>query len=483
MPAAGIYCRISVDRDGEAAGIGRQEHDCRELAARRGWSVDSRHVFVDNSRSAWKRDRRRPGWDALLDAVKNRELDAIVVYHGDRLIRQPRDLEDLLDIADSGVQLASPSGTRDLANADDRFILRIEAAHACRSSDDTSRRVTRKHLEMAQQGKVVGSGRPYGYQVDRVTIDAAEAALIREAARRVADGDSVRSIAIDWNRRRVPGPKGGLWHQTTLNRILVSPRVAGKRGLGGDVVADAEWEPILDDLTWRRVRLILLEAGRHWAGFGAARYLLSGVAVCGLCGKKLVARPHAGGDRYYGCKTDPGRGACGRIRVSAGHLDDEVTARVIAAYDTPDLIAAINDRDEPTDERALLDGVADDEATLDQLARDLANKLLTRSEWLAARQVIEQRISAARRQLVHRVTDSIVERWAAHGTDLQGAWATLTVEQRRAAITAIVEELRVNTAVVRGGRFDAARVVIRWKSSVSQTADGHAAHGRSPEHP
>lgn len=62
----------------------------------------------------------------------------IVVWHTDRLFRQPRDLETLIDLADKGFLVVSAHGSRVLTDPDDRFILRIEVAHAARSSDDTS---------------------------------------------------------------------------------------------------------------------------------------------------------------------------------------------------------------------------------------------------------------------------------------------------------------------------------------------------------
>ena len=39
--------------------------------------------------SAWKRSVRRPGWEQLLARVEAGESDGIVVWHTDRLFRQP----------------------------------------------------------------------------------------------------------------------------------------------------------------------------------------------------------------------------------------------------------------------------------------------------------------------------------------------------------------------------------------------------------
>src|SRR5258708_11859972 len=93
-----IYCRISHAKDEDQTGVDRQERLCREYAARLDIPVDPRHVFIYNSRSAWQRNRKRPGWDALLTAIRAGEIRHVLTYHPDRLMRQPFDLEELLNI-------------------------------------------------------------------------------------------------------------------------------------------------------------------------------------------------------------------------------------------------------------------------------------------------------------------------------------------------------------------------------------------------
>jgi site-specific DNA recombinase len=79
-PAA-IYCRISSARDEDQTGVDRQERLCREVAERLGLVVVPKCVFVDNNRSAWQRNRHRPGWDGLLEAVRAGRLRHVIVYH------------------------------------------------------------------------------------------------------------------------------------------------------------------------------------------------------------------------------------------------------------------------------------------------------------------------------------------------------------------------------------------------------------------
>ncbi len=65
----------------------RQERLCREVADRLGLEIAAGCVFVDNNRSAWQRRRNRPGWDALLAAIRAAEVEHVIVYHPDRLMR------------------------------------------------------------------------------------------------------------------------------------------------------------------------------------------------------------------------------------------------------------------------------------------------------------------------------------------------------------------------------------------------------------
>ncbi|MFM9776193.1 recombinase family protein, partial [Streptomyces galilaeus] len=70
MTTAAIYTRISLDPEGEALGVGRQEQDCRDLAARDGLGVAA--VFTDNDTGASTRSRKksRPAYADMLDRAR-----------------------------------------------------------------------------------------------------------------------------------------------------------------------------------------------------------------------------------------------------------------------------------------------------------------------------------------------------------------------------------------------------------------------------
>jgi DNA invertase Pin-like site-specific DNA recombinase len=129
MVRAGIYARISSDREGDQLGVRRQVIDCEERAAREGWIVAER--YVDDHVSAYKATVR-PAYRRLLADLRDRHLDAVVVWHVDRLVRQPRELEEFIDLcSEVGVKrLASVSGDLDLSTHDGQLMARILGAMA-----------------------------------------------------------------------------------------------------------------------------------------------------------------------------------------------------------------------------------------------------------------------------------------------------------------------------------------------------------------
>jgi DNA invertase Pin-like site-specific DNA recombinase len=291
-----LYCRISLARFGDTLKVDEQERVCRDLAAARNWTVDDAHVFKDNSISAWRRGRKRPGWDAMLEAITNREVDAIVVYHGDRLIRQPTDLEFLIEVAEKrGILLASPRGERDLGNHDDQFILRIEVAAAHREVASTSRRLKQMFARRAEEGYVrLGGrgGRVFGYEPDGLTVREAEADMVREVAERILQGESVGAICRDLNARGYRTTPGNEWKHGSLAKLMRRPRFAGLVEHNGQIVGQAAWPAILDRDTWEAV-VARLSGKAEQLGFtpnNMGRYLLSGIAVCGPCGNPLAVR-------------------------------------------------------------------------------------------------------------------------------------------------------------------------------------------------
>ena len=453
---AGVYCRLSYAPDGSIEKVDRQEDDCRALGGRLDWPISEVHIYKDNSRSAWQRDRKRPHWDAMLKAIDDGEIDAIIVYHGDRLIRQPWDLEKLIGIADSkGVRIASPSGTRNLDSAEDRFILRIEAAQACRESDNISRRVNRG-LEAAAKKGVGRSGgkRPFGYgvptgetrtKVDRETgeerqvpvydtdqLVPEEAAVLREVVQRLLVAGQTKAGVVRWLRERgTLTTMGNPFDARGLDHLLQSPRIAGLIEHNG-VLYPAKWPAIIDRETWEDLQAYYERSAEiHPYQGNRRKHLLTGIAECVNCSHTVRQKPSGGRNRpasrlYHCWNKDCPKG----VSRSQEHLDAYVTGRVLRLLNDDEFaaelhavegepqagaeIAVLQRRKEET--RAKLQEIADhpdvDPAVLALSLASFDRKIS---------QLRAQMATTARRRLLLRMVGVTKEAWEAEPIDIQAA--------------------------------------------------------------
>ncbi len=328
--AAAIYARISEDRAGEMLGIKRQLADCERHAELKGWPVVER--YCDDDISAYSR-KPRPEYRRMLDDIISGRVDAVIVWHLDRLHRNPKELEEFFETCEKAhvTHLATVQGDVDLGTHDGKFHARIIGAVERKESDDKSRRATRKHLELAQSGRWAGGRRPYGYSDQRLVVPE-EAAVIREVARRLVAGETLMSVAKDLNRRNIATARGSKWTCQTLKHIVIHPRLAGHRTLKERIVGPAVWEAIVTDQESQRLRTLLTDPARR-TNRSARRYLLSSLLRCEVCGTKLGARPNHGRPAYA-CIAGAGSRGCGGISILALPVEQFITEAVLYRLDS-----------------------------------------------------------------------------------------------------------------------------------------------------
>lgn len=97
--AAGGRHTVGLRANGTVIAVERQREDYEKLAAFCGWEVVE--TYVDQSISASDKTKKRPAYLRMVQDYEVGLLDAIVVYDLDRLTRQPRELEDWIDRAES----------------------------------------------------------------------------------------------------------------------------------------------------------------------------------------------------------------------------------------------------------------------------------------------------------------------------------------------------------------------------------------------
>lgn len=330
---AAVYLRISQDPTGQAAGVTRQREDCLELVAQQGWTLYE--TYTDNDTSAYK---KRPGYERLLDDIRAGQIDAVVAWHPDRLYRRLKDLEGLIEAIESQnvILRTVRAGEIDLSTPTGRMLARILGATAMAEGEVKADRWKRSWRQGREAGRIVGSGtRMFGYtqscpedcKVDHVhetqdmrVIDH-EAAVAKVMAAKIREGGSILGVCRWLAENEVRATRGSAWTPQGVKRYLTNPKLAGYSTLNGKVVAEGEWEPILDRDTFETVRAMLTARTRAHI---PRRSLLLDLIYCGTCGHRLITSSGKKGARNYRCPKRPGMDGCGTISGMAVPIEEYI---------------------------------------------------------------------------------------------------------------------------------------------------------------
>lgn len=455
MTPAAIYVRQSRTREGSES-IPEQLAQCRLEAERLGLEVVVELVEPDSTSATKNRGRDRKRWRELLDLVSSGRVRAVVAYKTDRLNRGggPGWAPLLEALEAQGIDV-----DRAIATVGSGFVrefeIGIRAAMDREEAKKISERMQGVRSREARAGKArLGGARPFGYDTDFTTVLASEAALVREAAERVLQGERPWAICRDWNVRGLTTTAGGPWIDRTLRGILVRGRVAGLREHRGEIVGEAGWAPILDREVWERVRVALER--RATTKPSARTFPLAGFAYC-QCGKRLASASWAG-KRAYICRSGEDGSGCGAIRIKAEWLEDDVFEVVAGTVLDPEarrrLVAVAPGSDDPRPTAELAGVEAQREKLLDAYMDGLVPKeaFARRAAQLDAESAALYKALAAKsgREALVGLPSTLEE--------LSAAWKCRGIDWQRALIETVIERVTI-TAGRRGSRvFDRSRL-------------------------
>ncbi|MFF1962580.1 recombinase family protein [Streptomyces sp. NPDC058232] len=357
----GCYLRTSHDRGGDERSLELQLHDAGLKRIRLGWGPFA-ETYRENDTGAFKKKRIiqadgsvdwivvRPEFRRMLGDLLAGRIDGVLFYDIDRLARQPRDLEDLIDVVEHTKRPATGvTGDLNLIHDSDRHMARMLCIMALKASEDTSRRVARSHLADASAGELTGRT-PYAWNPDG-TLRQDRARIARRIYERFTAGTSIAGIARELNREKIPSPQGVKWAPATIKAIITNPRYCGfvsyqgkhrtgtprqRDGWGRVLLGEdglpvtGRWEPVVSRKLWADTqleldhrRLLDRERGisRNLEGANQRKYVFTGYLRCGICrapmSTKWVSRR---GHAIYYC---PGkvRNACGKVSRRAAPVD------------------------------------------------------------------------------------------------------------------------------------------------------------------
>lgn len=441
----------------------RQLEDCRAIVDRNGWVVADE--YVDNDVSAF-RGAVRPEYERMLVDIGAGRVDAVVVYHQDRLTRRPIEFEQFNQVCEAAgmTRLVSVTGDIRIGNDNGLLIARITAAVAANESARKSERIKRKQQQNAQLGLPGGgSQRPFGYEPDKVTVRESEAVVIRELVERYLAGESLRSLTQWLNDEGVPtAGKSVAWRSGSVRNVLFGARIAGLRQYRGEVVGPAVWPGIITPGMREQV-LARMRARTRTRTRAARSYLLTGLLRCGRCGGHLFSSRKADRSRRYVCVSGPDHGGCGRLTVVAGPLEELISQAVLMRLDTPELAATLADR-HGADVRygALIEQVNAAQARIDEAAVMFGSGEISRPELLKIRQAAEAKMTGAQRQIDQATQSTTLDRLAGQGQAIRAGWEGLNLDRQRVIVAAVMEYATILPGSPTATALDPNRVVPTW---------------------
>jgi site-specific DNA recombinase len=429
---AAIYCRISRDKAGAGVKVEDQERDCRALAERLGLTVDDQLVFTDNDLTAHRGKKARPGYQALLAAIRAGRVGAVLCTHADRLHRSVKELETYIDTCGDIPTYQVMAGPLDLATASGRRNARLAAVIAEGEVDQMIERMRAARLHKAGRGEWTGNKRPFGYEADGVTVRPSEAAALAWAAGQVLAGTSLRAIAAELNTRGVRTSSAGAWDSRTLGRVLLRARNAGLSVYRGEVVGKATWPPILDEATWRGVTAVLSDPARRANPGRPPRWLLVNLAHCGVCGALVISKARARPNLvYYTCS------AAAHLSRKAADVDAFVEAVVVERLSRPDARELLTPDQRGADPTALHLRDAALAARLRELGRLAGQGAIEPLQLVEATAEIRTQREEITAQLAASSRGSVLA-GVADANDPAAAWAGLDLSRKRAIIDVLM---------------------------------------------
>jgi len=336
-----IYTRVSTD-----AGL---EQDFNSLDAQReaseayiksqtheGWKL-IRTAYDDGGFSGGSLER--PALQRLLEDIRNRCVDVIVVYKVDRLTRSLADFAKLVELFDAhGVSFVSVTQSFNTTTSMGRLTLNMLLSFAQFEREVTSERIRDKVAASKKKGIWMGGSVPLGYRVQdrKLIIVPDEAATVRQIFECYLEQGSILKLLEELRRRGIRTRQrvlsggratGGIFftpgpiHHLLRNRIYIGEIVHKDQSYPG------EHDAIIDQALFDAVQATLADnLKNHRAKRAASNALLLG-KLFDDAGNRMTpstARKHGLIHRYYVSRAllEGRKSECGsHPRVAADQIE------------------------------------------------------------------------------------------------------------------------------------------------------------------
>ena len=298
---AGLYIRVSTeDQAREGFSLPEQEKRLRAMCEYKGYEIYK--VYKDAGISA-KTGNYRPKFEELLQDIKDKKCNTIVVLKLDRLTRSVYDWENIIKfLEENNAYLDCANDDINTTNANGKMISRILMSVSQQEIERTSER-TKVGLSGAIKAGHIPARAPLGYKhVDRLLVpDPLTKDIIIRIFNLYFEGCTYVKIAKIYNDEKVLGKIN--WRDTTIlkiisNEIYKGDYVSGKRS-GNSVYYENVVEPLVSKELWENCQVQKKKNSRNY--MRTQTYLFLQKLKCPKCGRILAggATHKVKNDKWY----------------------------------------------------------------------------------------------------------------------------------------------------------------------------------------
>jgi DNA invertase Pin-like site-specific DNA recombinase len=185
---AGVYLRVSTLDQKEGHGIMLQKTKCDAMATVKGWEVIE--YYNDEGVSGTIHEEQRPGFSKVMLDVKEKRIQALIVYALDRLGRDTQIVLRIVENLDEcGIKVISCRENLDTSTPTGRFTLTIFAALSQLERDTIVERMKAGTEERRKIDGEIGGIPPTGYK--------------REGGKLIIDDDQAKTVRYIFERRYI----------------------------------------------------------------------------------------------------------------------------------------------------------------------------------------------------------------------------------------------------------------------------------------
>lgn len=341
-----IYARYSSHAQKDTS-IEDQVADCEAYAKLNNLRIVK--VYADRHLSGTT--DKRPQFQQMLKDATHSNWKYVVVWKTDRFARNRYDSATYkYRLKRYGVRVLSAKES--IPDGPEGILLEaVLEGSAEYYSANLSQNIKRGMRSNALNCMVNNGSLPFGYckgEDGRFAVCEAEAEVVREIFRKVAQGVPFAEIANDLNGRGIRTKQGNLWGRSSFHRMLVNESYIGVYSYS-DVRIEGGMPTIIDKAQFLEVQQRLKTKknpqGRHREN---GEYMLTGKLFCAMCGSPMVGISCTGrhGERhyYYTCRKRRTERTCSKENVVRDWIERIVVQATMDYVLQPDVIEWIADR-------------------------------------------------------------------------------------------------------------------------------------------